>query len=77
MTDFDPIKAQREEVAGLADVHRVIATRAREAEQRLAEAEADHDSFVKLSAFVVGLLDEAKAKLRALQDDADRKEKSQ
>jgi hypothetical protein len=76
MTDFDPIKAKREEVAGLVDVHRVISMRAREAEQRLAEAESDHDSLAKLGAFVAGLLSEAQAKLRAMQDEADRNEKT-
>lgn len=73
MTDFDPIKAKREEIAGLLDVNRVITTRAREAEQKLAEAEADHDSLAKLSAFVAGLLNDARKKLRALEDAAEKK----
>jgi hypothetical protein len=72
MTDFDPIKAMQEEIAGLTDVHRVISMRAREAEQKLAEAEIDHDSLAKLSAFTLGMLDTARGKLKMLQDEIER-----
>jgi erythromycin esterase-like protein len=69
MTEFDAKKALSEQIAGLADVHKVIVTRAREAEQKFAEAEIDHNNFTKLAAFVLGLLDEKRAKLRKLQEE--------
>lgn len=68
MSEFDPIRALREEIAGLADVHKVIATNTRRSEAKLAEAE--HNALVKLDAFMKGLLEEQRAKLQALEDEA-------
>lgn len=68
MAEFDPIRAQREIVAGLVDVYKVIQNRKRTAEQRAAEAEIEHTSLAKLESFTRGLLDQATAKLRALED---------
>lgn len=69
MTDFDPLKAQREIVTGLHDVHKVINARAREAEQRMTEAELDYNSLLKLEGFAKDLLTQAQAKLRELEAD--------
>lgn len=69
VTDFDPIRALREEIAGLADVSKVIATNARRSEAALAEAEAEHNALVKLDAFLKGLLEEQRAKLQALETE--------
>ena len=71
MTDFDPVRAMREEVAGLLDLHKLIVTHARDTERKLAEAESDHNAFLKLEAFTRGVLDTARAKLRALEAKAD------
>ena len=70
--DFDPVKAMREEVAGLRDVHALILTRAREAERKMAEAEIDFRALSKMEAYTKQTLAEAHAKLRALQDAAEK-----
>jgi hypothetical protein len=67
---FDPIRAQREIVAGLADVHKVLLARFRQAELELAEAEANANALAKLERFVADLLKEASAKLHALETEA-------
>lgn len=71
MTDFDPLKAQREIVAGLNDVFKVIHSRAREAEQRMTEAEADYNAMLKLETFTKDLLTQAQAKLGELTATAE------
>lgn len=68
--EFDPVKAQREILQGLQDVFRVIKARSREAEQRLAEAESDHNSLAKIERFVEDLVNQADAKLKKLEEDA-------
>jgi hypothetical protein len=73
MSEFDPIRALREEISGLADVHKIVQARARASEAAMAEAEAEHDSSLKLDAFMTGLLKEMRTKLRALEDEDHRK----
>jgi hypothetical protein len=70
MSDFDPMKAQRELVNGLADMHKIVINRARDAEKLMAEAEIEHAVLIKISAFSRTLLEEARAKLKALEDEA-------
>jgi t-SNARE complex subunit (syntaxin) len=70
MTAFDPIRAQREILTGLADVHKVVLARARDAEQRLAEAEAEHNALAKIERFVADLITEAREKLEDLEVEA-------
>jgi t-SNARE complex subunit (syntaxin) len=70
MTPFDPIRAQREVIAGLVEVHKVIKTRDREAERRLAEAEADHNALAKIERFIADLIMEAREKLEDLEEVA-------
>lgn len=72
MNEFDPIKALQEEVSGLVDIHKLVLTHARDYERRLAEAEAEHNAFVKMEAFMKDMLDGARAKLRALQSAAEK-----
>ena len=74
MTAFDPIKAQREIITGLADVHKVIGTLSREAERKLAEAEAEHNQLALLDAYVRGELQQAHNKLRVLEAEAEGKQ---
>jgi hypothetical protein len=71
-TDFDPVKAMREEIAGLSDVSRVMLLREREAEKRMAEAESEYTALTKINGFMRIMLDTARAKLRALEDEAER-----
>jgi hypothetical protein len=76
MSSFDAIKATKEELAGLSDVHKLVMTRARETDRRLAEAEADHSAFLKMEAFMRQLLDDKRSKLQALESEAMRKAKA-
>jgi hypothetical protein len=73
MTDFDPLKAQREIVAGIHDIYRVIQARARSAEQHYAEAESDYNSMMKIEQFTKELLAQAQAKLQRLTEEAEKK----
>jgi len=72
MTDFDPIRAQREIVTGLMDVHNVIRARARNAERAIAEAEAEANALMKIERFAGQAVDDARAKLKALEQEAER-----
>jgi len=69
VTEFDPVRAQRDIVTGIDDVHKLVLARARHDEAALAEAEAQHNASVKMAAFMRGLLDEARAKLQALETE--------
>jgi hypothetical protein len=76
MTAFDPIHAQREMLAGLADVHRVITARSRDSERRLTEAEAEHNALAKIERFVAGLIQDHRAVLVALEVEAEARAKT-
>ena len=67
MTQFDPLKAQREIVAGLRDIHALLQTRAREAQGKLAEAEMTASAMMKLERFAQQHLEAETLKLRAMQ----------
>jgi len=77
MTPFDPLKAQREIITGLVGVHKVVSTRAKEAERRLAEAEADHNQLLLLDVFLREQLQNAQSKLRLLEAEAEGKQQLQ
>jgi hypothetical protein len=66
MTEFDPLKAQRELVAGLRDMHNLIRSRSREAQGKLAEAEANANALMKMERFAEQCLEEQTMKLRSL-----------
>ena len=74
MTDFDPLKAASEELTSLVGVHRVIAARARDAERRYTEAEADHNGLMLLQRFTAEMVDRQRVKLKALQEAAEDKQ---
>lgn len=66
MTEFDPIKAMREELAGLADILSTIQRRERAAEEAMSEAENELNAVRKLRGFAsiqIGILREKIAKL--------------
>lgn len=71
MTAFDPLRAQREIVAGLVDMHRVFSTRAKDAERALSEAEADYNAFAKMERFAADMVRDARAELKALEQEAE------
>jgi len=71
VTRFDPLKAQREIMAGLNDVHAVIAKRTRAAEMVLATADADYNALAKIKRFVESLMYEAREKLMRLEAEAE------
>jgi len=71
MTAFDPIRAQRELVAGLDQIATVMRARARDAQRRMAEAEAEHNALVNLAAYVLGEHSKATARLRELEAAAE------
>jgi hypothetical protein len=72
MTEFDPVKAAAEELAGLVDVHKVLITRSRETERQLAEIEAEHNAMVKMERFTADLVDKQRARHQRLVDEAER-----
>ena len=72
MTDFDPVKAQSEELTGLVDMLKLVSTRARESERQLAEIEADHNALLKLEGFTKGLVEHARIRLQHLKDEAEK-----
>jgi hypothetical protein len=67
VSDFDPVRALREEIAGMSDVANVIAAQARESEATLAEAEAKHSALVKMDAFMKDGLRQMREKLQAME----------
>ena len=66
MTEFDPLRAQRELVSGLRDMHKLIKSRSHEAQGKLAEAEATANAMMKMERFVEQCLEEQTMKLRRL-----------
>jgi hypothetical protein len=68
MTEFDPLKAQRELVAGLRDMHNLIKARSLDAQRKLAEIEADAHALMKMERFAQECLEEQTRKLRRLND---------
>jgi len=66
MTEFDPLKAQREIVTGLREVHTLLQAKAREAQGKLAEAEMTASAMMKLERFTAEHLHHETLKLRSL-----------
>lgn len=73
MSEFDRAKAQREIVSGVEMSRKAFANHARRAEQRLAEAEAEHNAAQLMLSSVNMLLEFETTRLRALEDEAERK----
>ena len=70
MTEFNPIKARQEIVTGLTEIHKVFLTRMRDAERKLTEAESELNACRQMEAYARLALDEARAKLKQLQEGA-------
>ncbi len=67
-TEFNPIKALREEIQGLGDVRATILHSARQAERKMVEAEAEHGAVAKLLGFADAELARKRAVLRQLEE---------
>jgi len=70
--EFDRRKAVSEQLTGAFDVHRVIDARKRDAERRLAEAEAEFNALAKLEAFTKGLIDGYRRRLEEIDAEDQR-----
>lgn len=53
-TEFNPIKALGEEIAGLLEITKVLTIRRRKAEEAMAQAESELDAVLKLEGFANG-----------------------
>jgi orotate phosphoribosyltransferase len=69
MTEFDPIKALREELAGLASVQAVITKSENAAEEAMGLAEVELNAIRKISGFVRIAIEERRARLRQLEEE--------
>jgi hypothetical protein len=73
MSEFDPVRALKEEISGMSDIARLVSTQARQSEAQLAEIEAKHNALLKLDAFVKELLGSMHERLRAMETEIERK----
>lgn len=71
MTDFDAVKAYREEVEGLARQVRTFERLKNEAAEKLAHAEDTYNDVVKSEAFMRHHLTIMREKLRAMESYAE------
>jgi hypothetical protein len=72
VTKFDPIKALREELAGLASVQVAVRRRANAALEAIGRAEAELNDIGKIEVFVRIAIEERRAKLRQLEEAAEK-----
>ena len=68
-TAFDPLKAAREELAGLNDLYRRLQQRERRCEEALAIAEADLNDIRKIISYVRINMDIVRARIVELERD--------
>jgi hypothetical protein len=68
--EFDRRKALSEQLTGAFGVHRIIDARKRDAERRLAEAEAEFNALAKLEAFTRDLIDGYRRRLEEIDAEA-------
>jgi len=66
-TQFDPLKAAREELAGLGDIHRVLLRRERKAEEAMSEAENELNAIRKLIGYVQIGQNQLKERIKELE----------
>jgi hypothetical protein len=75
VTEFDPIKAAREELSGLVDVLAVMRRSENAAEQAMARAENDLNAIRKLRGYCqvqIGMMQEAIASMEAEKAERDK-----
>jgi len=73
MTDFDPIKAMREELTSLIVAERQVRHIARHKDAIIDEATHERDALLVASGLFKNLIVNGQARLRALEDEAERK----
>lgn len=66
--DFDPLKAVKEEIAGLSEVLRSISARERIAEEAIGRAEKELNDIRKITGFVRIEIDRKREVLRKLEE---------
>jgi hypothetical protein len=66
VTEFDPIKAAREELVGLSDIAKVIEVQRRDAERRMGEAEVELNGLSKLAGFARQAVADKRAAIDAM-----------
>jgi hypothetical protein len=69
MTDFDPAKALREELAGLADVMSAIRKRERTCESQIAMAESELNAIRKIVGFVRIEIEKRREQIHKLEQE--------
>ena len=70
MSEFDPIKALGEEIAGVANILKTLSVQVQQAEMKAAEATQHYDDLAKLKAFAEGELARKRRILSQLQEEA-------
>jgi hypothetical protein len=73
-TAFDPIKAVREEIAGLADVQNALARRERAEEANMADAETELNALRKIGGYVRIEIERKRATLDKLIAEKDKQQ---
>jgi len=68
MTDFDPTKAMREEIAGFAEAVKQMTAIARHKDAEADEAMTTRDALLKAIGTLKELIEKKQASLRALED---------
>jgi len=71
-TAFDPLKAAREELAGLSEVQRVIAHKERRAEEALSLAESEVNAIRKINGYLRISIDAMRRRITELEHDLER-----
>lgn len=67
MTAFDPIRALKEEINGIADVRQIMIRRERELSQKYGELEVELNSVTKMRGFADAELERKRAVLKELE----------
>jgi hypothetical protein len=72
MTIFDPLKAAREELAGLNEVAVTIGRRERHAEEAMGKAEVELNALRKITGYVRISMDTIKQRIQELEKEQQR-----
>lgn len=64
---FDPLRAAREELGGLADVARTLAQRERECEEAMSKAEVELNAVRKIMGYIRISIDMLKKRIEELE----------
>jgi hypothetical protein len=73
MTDFDPIKAIREELTSLIVAERQVRVSARHKDGIIDEATHDRDALLKAAGLFKDMIAKGQARLRELETEAERR----